>query len=126
MKADAEIAVKMMLSRERRLTRKADFDAVIAAGRRWVSPFLNLRTFPNGLEFYRFGFSVSKAVGNAVVRNRVTRRLRAVVQTTEVASGFDVVVSARPSSADVSFHSLRGDFLALLERAEMLSKPGLK
>ena len=116
----------MMLARELRLTRKADFDAVIAAGRWWVSPFLNLRTFPNGLEFYRFGFSVSKAVGNAVVRNRVKRRLRAVVQTTEVVSGFDVVVSAKPSSADVSFQRLKGDFLALLERAEMLSKPAPK
>ena len=126
MKADAEIAVTMMLSRELRLTRKAEFDAVIAAGRWWASPFLNLRTFPNGRECYRFGFSVSKAVGNAVVRNRVKRRLRAVVQTTEVISGFDVVVSAKPSSADVSFQGLKGDFLALLERAEMLSKPAPK
>jgi len=111
-----------MLSRELRLTRKADFDAVIAAGRWWGSQFLNLRTVPNGLEFYRFGFSVSKAVGNAVVRNRVKRRLRAVVQTTEVVPGFDVVVSARLGSAEVSFQGLKGDFLALLERAKMLSK----
>ena len=111
-----------MLSRELRLTRKADFDTVIALGRRWGSQFLNLRTVPNGLEFYRFGFSVSKAVGNAVVRNRVKRRLRAVIHTAEVVSGFDVVVSARHGSAEVSFQELKEDFLALLERAKMLGK----
>jgi len=111
----------MMLPRELRLTRKADFDAVMVAGRWWGSQFLNLRVVPNGLEFYRFGFSVSKAVGNAVVRNRVKRRLRAVVQMTEVVPGFDVVVSAKPGSAGVSFQGLKGDFHALLERAKMLS-----
>ena len=100
--------------------------AAIAAGRWWGSQYLNLRTFPNGREVYRFGFTVSKAIGNAVVRNRVKRRLRAVVQTTEVLSGFDVVVSARPSSANVPFKGLKADFLALLERAKMLGKSAPK
>ena len=120
------MAVTTMLPRELRLTKKTEFDAVIAAGRWWGSQFLNLRTFPNGLEFYRFGFSVSKAVGNAVVRNRVKRRLRDIVQTAEVLSGFDVVVSARPGSANVPFKGLKADFLALLERAKMLGKSAPK
>ena len=124
--AAAEIAVTMMLSRELRLTRKTDFDNVIEAGRWWGSQLLNLRTVPNGSEFYRFGFSVSKAVGNAVVRNRVKRRLRAVVETTEVVPGFDVVVSARLGSAEVSFQGLKTDFLALLERAKLLSNSASK
>ena len=113
-----------MLPRELRLTKKADFDAAIAAGRRWGSQHLTLRASPNGLEVFRIGFAVSKAVGNAVVRNRVKRRLREIAYKAGVHPGFDVVISARLSSANVSFQGLRDDFLTLLERAKMIGKIG--
>jgi len=108
-----------MLPREQRLTKKADFDAAIAAGRRWGSQYLTLRTLPNGRDVYRFGFGVSKSVGNAVVRNRVKRRLREIARKAEVLPGFDVVVSARREAADAPFQVLKADFLALLERARV-------
>ena len=108
-----------MLPQELRLTRKADFDAAIATGRRWGSQHLSLRTSPNGRDVYRIGFAVSKAVGNAVVRNRVKRRLREIIRQAGVVPGYDVVVSARPSAAEVPFQGLKADFLALLERAKM-------
>jgi ribonuclease P protein component len=114
----------MMLTRELRLTRKADFDAVIAAGRRWGSQHLTLRASPNDMAVHRIGFAVSKTVGNAIVRNRVKRRLRAIVQIIEVLPGYDVVISARPSTADVPFQSLKDDFLSLLKRAKLIGKVG--
>lgn len=52
----------------------------------------------------RVGFVVSKAVGTAVVRNRVKRRLRALVaaRLALLPSGVDVVVRARPAAADAT------------------------
>ncbi|MDE2802600.1 MAG: ribonuclease P protein component [Chloroflexota bacterium] len=106
-----------MLPRRHRLTRKASFDAVFARGSRWTGKLVTIRTFPNGLDAYRLGLAVSKAVGNAVVRNRVKRRLREIVRGAGVAPGYDVVVVARPSAADSSFAGLRADVMGLLRRA---------
>ncbi|MDE2969640.1 MAG: ribonuclease P protein component [Chloroflexota bacterium] len=106
-----------MLPRQHRLTRKASFDAVFARGRRWNGRHVTIRTFPNGTDDYRLGLSVSKAVGNAVARNRVKRRLREIVRGAGVAPGCDVVVVARPSAADSPCAGLRADVLGLLRRA---------
>lgn len=112
-----------MLSREHRLTRKSDFDAAFASGHRWAGQYLTIRTLPNGTEAYRCGFSASKAVGNAVVRNRVKRRLREIVRAAHVLPGYDVVVVARPAAAEVPFRGLRDDLLKLLRRAKVCGAP---
>ncbi|EWT06258.1 ribonuclease P [Intrasporangium chromatireducens Q5-1] len=56
----------------------------------------------------RVGFVVSKAVGNAVVRNRTKRRLRASVGTrlSGIPSGLDVVVRANPAAAQATYAEL--------------------
>ena len=66
------------------------------------------------------GFAVSRAVGGAVVRNLVKRRLRAVMSDalTTFPAGSHVVVRALPAAADVSFSQLRADVLGAMARAE--------
>jgi ribonuclease P protein component len=57
---------------------------------------------------------VSKAVGNAVVRNRTKRRLRASVATrlSDIPAGLDLVVRANPAAADATY----GELDSALER----------
>jgi ribonuclease P protein component len=66
----------------------------------------------------RAGFVVGKAVGNSVVRHRVTRRLRAVVvsELHRVPPTADLVVRARPEAASASSADLRRDLAAGLDR----------
>ena len=66
----------------------------------------------------RAGFVVGKAVGNSVVRHRVTRRLRAVVrdELDRLPAGADLVVRARPEAADASSELLRRDLSSGLDR----------
>ena len=66
----------------------------------------------------RAGFVVGRAVGNSVVRHRVTRRLRAVVRDElhRLPPSADLVVRARPEAADASFALLHRDLSAGLDR----------
>lgn len=60
----------------------------------------------------RLGLTVSRRVGNAVVRNRVKRRLREAFRLArpELAAGFDVVLLARSPARRATFHELQDDF----------------
>ena len=66
----------------------------------------------------RAGFVVGKAVGNSVVRHRVTRRLRAVVrdELRRLPPTADLVVRARPEAAEATSDRLRRDLATGLDR----------
>ena len=96
-----------------RLKRRADFLAA-AKGRRSVRRgfVLQIRTRaddPAGPP--RFGFTVTKKVGNAVERNRIRRRLKELVRLSPPArSGHDFVLVGRRAALKVPFDQLSGDF----------------
>ncbi len=74
----------------------------------------------------RFGFIVSKAVGNAVTRNLVKRRLRAVTagSLADVGAGYDVVMRALPQSARASWSELAADARTALGTATRTAAGG--
>ena len=116
-----------MLSRVNRITRAADFRAVVRTGRRLSSPntvvYLSRRADAGPT---RFGFIVSKAVGNSVVRHRVTRQLRAVgfELLSGMPSGADVIVRALPASIDARWEALRDELESAMRKGGVLDVIG--
>ena len=77
----------------------------------------------NREEKNRVGFTVSKKLGHAVVRNRVRRRLREVYRLNEekFAPGWDIVVVARSRAVDAPFAALTRSYLNLAKKAGILA-----
>jgi len=67
----------------------------------------------------RFGFTVARAVGGAVERNRIRRRLKAAVKSVQMSHArhdFDYVVVARRPALDANFEALVGELVRGLDR----------
>ena len=111
------------MQRERRLRRRNDFAAAYRKGRVYGNQLLVLRVVPHEGDVARFGFVTGKAVGGAVVRNRVKRRLRSVADSVQAAPGLDIVVGARRTAADASYHALQVALTSLMKRASALQMP---
>lgn len=112
-----------MVQREYRLRENRDFRRVFQRGKSAATARLVLYWLENREGHYRAGISVSKKVGNAVVRNRVKRRLRACFLTLKAELApkpIDLVVVCRPAAAEASFADLYGDLMKLLKRAKIM------
>ena len=113
-----------MLPEAARLTSGEAFGRCVRAGRRAGSRTVVLhldRVLDHGDDSptpARVGFVVSRAVGGAVVRNRVRRRLRHLVRERlgDLPSGSVAVVRALPAAAGASYAELRADLGRCLER----------
>ena len=116
-----------MLDRPHRLTTSAGFGTAVRSGRRAGTRTLVLHLGTDTAETTgpRVGFVVSKAVGNAVTRNLVKRRLRHLArERLESLPGSGVlVVRALPASAGASYGDLRGDLDKAWKRLDRVPAP---
>jgi len=111
------------MQRRLRLRRHEDFQRVRRAGRSWAHPLLILVVAPNELGHNRYGFITTRKLGNAVLRNRAKRRLRAAVLHwhPQLAPGHDIIIIARHAVPHCAYVDLREAVALLLRRADLLS-----
>ncbi len=111
-----------------RLKRRSDFLKAARAAK-WATRGLVLQARARGdTQAPRVGFTVTKRVGNAVVRNRVKRRLREAVRLTlddSARAGHDYVVIGRRDTLDRQFGALREDLAAALAKVHTSSQARL-
>jgi len=97
------------------LKKNHQFQFVFRNGKSYANKYMVMYVKENGLEKNRIGISVSKKVGNSVVRHRVTRLVRESYRLHESIfnSGLDIVIVARPSAATVGYHEVESALLHL-------------
>ncbi|MFN4020287.1 MAG: ribonuclease P protein component [Erythrobacter sp.] len=101
------------------LTKRADFLAANAGIRNARSGFV-LLTRPNDGQGIRYGITVTRKIGNAVVRNRMKRRFRELLRAALPVHGLadhDHVLIGRAGGVERDFHTMAGELAKALERA---------
>jgi len=133
-----------------RLLKRAEYEAVYGAGQRRSSPQFSVffrarsglpkeasgrepslkgRTMEAGAarNSSRFGISVKKALGGAVVRNRIKRRIREILRRnrTEIPTGWDIVIHPRATVAKAAFAPLEAELVRLLRSVQSSARSGV-
>ncbi len=120
-------SVKIQLSQRKpfgwakieRLRKHPQFCRVQNKGKRIGGKFILMIFTPSSFLCPRSGITVSKKVGNSVVRNKLKRRFRDILRQNKTSlPPCDIVWIARPNAHEASYEELKSDFLALMERAQ--------
>ena len=105
------------------LKKNQDFQSVYRNGKSYANRLLVMYVLENNLDKNRLGISVSKKVGNSVVRHHVTRLVRESYRLQEniFNSGLDIVVVARANAASASFREIESALLNLGKLHKIMS-----
>ncbi len=97
------------------LKKNRDFKTVYENGRSRANKYLIMYVMRSGTERNRIGISVSKKVGNSVVRHHLTRLIRESYRLNESAfvRGLDMVIVVRASAKDIGYHEVESALLHL-------------
>lgn len=113
------------MHRSHRLKKNEHFQAVFQRGRSAANKqFVLYSARQEGQAAFRAGISVSKKIGNAVIRNRVKRLIREAVARLETAipQGLDLVIIARPGVESMSLDAIEQSLLHVMKRAKVIKQ----
>lgn len=106
------------------LKKNADFKMVYSRGVSYANRYLVMYVLKNGTSQNRLGISVSKKVGNSVIRHHLTRLIRESYRLQEELfnSGLDIVIVARVTAKDCNYHQIEEALLHLGSLHKILNR----
>ncbi|WP_078543252.1 ribonuclease P protein component [Litchfieldia alkalitelluris] len=112
------------MKKEYRIKKNKEFQSVFQHGKSTANRQFVVYVLQNELEHFRIGLSVSKKIGNAVVRNRVKRLVRQFFLEHKelVDQNKDYVIIARKPVAEMDYAEVRSSLQHVLKRAKVLRK----
>jgi len=115
------------MKKELRIKKNEDFQAVFRKGRSFANrQFVVYSLEKEGQDYFRIGLSVSKKIGNAVMRNQIKRYIRQSIfeLKDQLAVGNDYVIIARKPAAEMDFFEVKKSLTHVLKVGKVLK--GLK
>ncbi|MED1726192.1 ribonuclease P protein component [Brevibacillus parabrevis] len=113
------------MHRSHRLKKNEHFQAVFQRGTSAANKqFVLYSAKQEGQAAFRAGISVSKKIGNAVIRNKVKRLIREAVARLElvIPLGLDLVIIARPGVENMSLEAIEQSLLHVMKRAKVIKR----
>jgi ribonuclease P protein component len=102
------------------LTKRAQYQKVYNRGMARGDKVVMMKALANNLDLSRYGFSVNKPLGKAVVRNRIKRLLKEITRSMPIKPGWDIVFIARSGAVEIDYYQLKQSIEKLLARADLL------
>ncbi|MEW9501183.1 ribonuclease P protein component [Jeotgalibacillus marinus] len=113
------------MKKEQRIKKNPEFQLVFRHGSSMANrQFVLYQLKKKDQDVFRLGLSVSKKIGNAVVRNQVKRYIRQAFLelSPQLHKDFDYVVIARKPAADMNFHQTKSSLIHVMAKSKVLKK----
>lgn len=113
------------VQKELRLTRREDFSKIYRWGKSQANHQFVVYYLPNlQIDQFRLGVSISKKIGNAVIRNRLKRVIKEIVRSYEdyMVDHMDVILIVRKPAVGMEYKELEKSIVHVLKRAQLLRK----
>jgi ribonuclease P protein component len=104
-----------------RLKKNYEFKKVYNEGKYYVEKYIVMYIIMNSSASNRVGFSVSKKVGNSVVRNRVKRLMKEIYRkfSGNIKLGYDIVFTARVGSGSADYRLIEKNMISILNKSKL-------
>ena len=104
------------------LKKNKDFQTVYQQGKSYANKYLIMYALQNARTRNRLGISVSKKVGNSVIRHRMTRLVRESyrLHESDFKSGYDLIVIVRPTAKEKGYREIESALLHLARKLKVL------
>ena len=113
-----------MLKQKYRLKKRKEFNYIFRKSKTFSTKLFVLNYVPTKLENFKVGFSVSKKIGKAVVRNKVKRRMSEAFRSMQnkVSNDYNYIFVARRGIENASYEEIKSSIRYSLEKCNLLKK----
>lgn len=110
------------MEKKYRLRKNIEFKRVYNKGKNYWNRNLTLYVKKNGLEETRLGITITKKIGNAVVRNKIKRRVKEIYRLNKhrVKNGYDLIFIPKKNVVDLSYKELERSIIHILRISKIL------